>query len=53
VLSRIPAGARGSWARTLEPGQQVMAYVQMHNLKAFDAGGKLVRGVHHRVTAQV
>ena len=53
VLSRIPAGARGSWARTLEPGQPVLAHVQLHNLKAFDDGGKLVRGVHHHVTARV
>jgi iron(III) transport system ATP-binding protein len=53
VLSRIPAGARGSWARVLKPGQPVVAYIQMHNLKVFDDTGKLVRGIHQRVTARV
>jgi iron(III) transport system ATP-binding protein len=42
VLSRIPAAARGSWARSLQPGQPVLAYVAHHNLKTFDEDGKLI-----------
>jgi iron(III) transport system ATP-binding protein len=42
VLSRTPAGARGSWARTLEAGQPVRASVKRHDVKVFDEGGKLV-----------
>jgi iron(III) transport system ATP-binding protein len=53
VLSRIPAGARGSWARTLEPGQPVVAYVHLHHLKAFDDSGRLIPEIHHRETARV
>jgi iron(III) transport system ATP-binding protein len=53
VLSRIPAGARGSWARTLEPGQRVVAYVHLHHLKAFDDAGRLIPEIHHRETARV
>jgi hypothetical protein len=50
--SRIPAGARGSWARTLDAGQPVCAYAQTHSLKAFDDAGDLVR-IHHRAHAAV
>ena len=53
VLSRIPAGARGSWARTLEPGQPVVAYVHLHHLKAFDDSGRLIPEIHHRETARI
>jgi iron(III) transport system ATP-binding protein len=53
MLSRIPAGARGSWARTLEPGQPVVAYVHIHHLKAFDHSGRLIHGIDHRVAARV
>ena len=51
VLSRIPAGARGSWARTLDAGQRVVAHIQMHDLKVFDDSGQLIKGVHHRVAS--
>jgi len=51
VLGRIPAGARGSWARTLDAGQRVVAHIQMHDLKVFDDSGQLVKGVHHRVAS--
>ena len=37
-----PAGERGSWARTLEPGQPVRASIKRHDVKVFDDGGKLV-----------
>ena len=42
VTGRIPAGARGSWARTLESGQPVRAFVKRHDVKMFDEGGKLI-----------
>lgn len=42
VLSRTPAGERGSWARTLEPGQPVRASIKRHDVKVFDDGGKLI-----------
>jgi iron(III) transport system ATP-binding protein len=42
VQSRIPAGARGSWARTLEPGQPVVASIKQQTIKFFDDGGKLL-----------
>ena len=52
LFSRISAGARGSWARTLEPGQPVCVVVQSHSFKAFDESGTLVR-LHHRTPASV
>ncbi len=42
VQSRIPAGERGSWARTLEPGQPVVASINQQTIKFFDDGGKLL-----------
>jgi iron(III) transport system ATP-binding protein len=43
VLSRIPAGERGSWARTLEAGAPVVAVIDSDNMKVFDESDKLVR----------
>ena len=42
VQSRIQAGERGSWARTLEPGQPVVASIKQRTIKIFDDGGKLL-----------
>ena len=42
VQSRIPAGERGSWARTLEPGQAVVASIKQRSVKFFDDAGKLL-----------
>jgi len=47
IMSRIPAGARGSWARTLNAGQTVAASMPRHNVKAFDDTGKLVGALEH------
>ncbi len=47
IMSRIPAGARGSWARTLNAGQTVVASMPRHNVKAFDDTGKLVGALEH------
>ena len=43
LLSRITAGERGSWARTLEPGQPVLAAIDKREMKVFDESGKLIR----------
>jgi iron(III) transport system ATP-binding protein len=43
VLSRAPAGERGSWARTLEPGLGVLVSIDRRNMKLFDDSDKLVR----------
>ena len=42
VQSRIPAGERESWARTLAPGQPVLASIKRPAIKAFDDAGKLL-----------
>ena len=42
LQSRIPAGERGSWARTLEPGQAVVASIKQRSVKFFDDAGKLL-----------
>jgi iron(III) transport system ATP-binding protein len=41
LMSRVPAGPRGSWSRTLNAGQSVLAYMHRHNVKMFDEAGKL------------
>jgi iron(III) transport system ATP-binding protein len=51
VLSRIPAGERGSWARSLEQGQPVLAHVQPHDLAFYDESGAFVP--HTRSTVPV
>jgi iron(III) transport system ATP-binding protein len=43
VLSRIPAGERGSWARSLEPGQPVVALVRTRDAAFYDEAGALIR----------
>jgi iron(III) transport system ATP-binding protein len=42
LLSRIPAGERGSWARTLEGGQPVLAYIEPRDLAFYDESGGFV-----------
>jgi iron(III) transport system ATP-binding protein len=42
VLSRVPAGERGGWARTLEPEQPVQVALQVRNLAFYDAVGALI-----------
>ena len=49
VLSRIPAGERGGWARSLEPGQQVVASLRVGDLALYDESGTLVRSAGRRV----
>jgi iron(III) transport system ATP-binding protein len=49
VQCRIPAGERGSWARTLETGQQVMAYVNPRDPAFYDDAGTLVSSVGRAV----
>jgi iron(III) transport system ATP-binding protein len=39
LQSRMPAGARGSWARTLEPGQPVYAHFRTTHIAVFDPAG--------------
>ncbi len=43
VLSRVPAGERGSWARKLEPGQPAQVALQVQNLAFYDSGGRAHR----------
>jgi iron(III) transport system ATP-binding protein len=49
VQSRIAAGARGSWARTLEPGQRVLAHVNPRDPAFYDDAGALVSSVGRAV----
>jgi iron(III) transport system ATP-binding protein len=49
VQSRIPAGERGSWARTLEPGQRVLAHVNPRDPAFYDDAGVLVSSVGRAV----
>jgi iron(III) transport system ATP-binding protein len=43
--SRIPAGERGSWGRTLEAGQRVTAYINPRDVAFYDESGSLVSSV--------
>jgi iron(III) transport system ATP-binding protein len=43
--TRIPAGERGSWARTLDVGQSALAYVNPRDLAFYDEAGTLVSSV--------
>jgi iron(III) transport system ATP-binding protein len=45
VQSRIPAGERGSWGRTLDAGQRVTAYVTPRDVAFYDESGGLVSSV--------
>jgi iron(III) transport system ATP-binding protein len=49
VQSRIPAGERGGWARSLESGQQVAASLRVRDLAFYDEAGRLVSSAGHRV----
>jgi iron(III) transport system ATP-binding protein len=49
LQSRIQAGSRGSWSRTLESDQPAQAYVNPQELAFYDEGGKLVSSVGRRV----
>jgi iron(III) transport system ATP-binding protein len=42
VLARIPAGERGSWARTLNAGQPVLATLRPRDLAFYDESGALI-----------
>jgi iron(III) transport system ATP-binding protein len=39
LQSRMPAGERGSWARTLDAGQSVLGFFRMSGLTFFDDSG--------------
>jgi iron(III) transport system ATP-binding protein len=49
LQSRIPAGGRGTWSRTLEIDQPALAYVNSQELAFYDDGGKLVSAVGRAV----
>ena len=49
VQARVPAGDRGSWARTLEPGQHVLAYLNPRDPAFYDDAGALVSSVGRAV----
>jgi iron(III) transport system ATP-binding protein len=49
VLSRIPAGERGGWARSLAAGQQVVASLCVRDLALYDGSGALVSSAGRRV----
>ena len=42
VLSRIPAGERGGWARSLEPGQPVLASLKHGDVAFYDDGAMVI-----------
>jgi iron(III) transport system ATP-binding protein len=42
VLSRIPAGERGGWARSLQAGQPVIASLRTRELAFYDDAGTLI-----------
>jgi iron(III) transport system ATP-binding protein len=42
VLSRVPAGERGGWARRLEPGQPVQVALHVRNLAFYGPSGTLI-----------
>jgi hypothetical protein len=49
VQCRIPAGERGSWARTIQTGQPVLAYVNPRDPAFYDDAGTLVSSVGRAV----
>jgi iron(III) transport system ATP-binding protein len=51
VLSRVPAGDRGGWARTLEPGQPVQLALDVENLAFYDPAGALINANGRAVAA--
>jgi iron(III) transport system ATP-binding protein len=45
LKSRMPAGERGSWSRSLEAGQPILGLVRPSDIVLFDtAGGRIARG---------
>jgi iron(III) transport system ATP-binding protein len=50
VLSRIATGERGSWARSLNAGQSVVATLRPRELAFYDESGSLVRAAGRPVT---
>jgi iron(III) transport system ATP-binding protein len=49
VHSRIPAGERGGWARSLEAGQPVIAALRARELAFYDEAGALITSAGRRV----
>jgi iron(III) transport system ATP-binding protein len=49
VLSRVPAGGRGSWARGLESGRPVLATLRPRELAFYDQSGALIRATSRPV----
>jgi iron(III) transport system ATP-binding protein len=49
LSSRVPAGGRGSWARSLEPGQPVAATLRPRELAFYDQSGSLIRATSRPV----
>jgi iron(III) transport system ATP-binding protein len=49
VHSRIPAGERGGWARSLEGGQAVTASLRARELAFYDDSGALITSAGRRV----
>jgi len=45
LLTRVPAGQRDAWPRTMERGQNVVAIVNPRDLAFYDEGKQLVSGV--------
>jgi iron(III) transport system ATP-binding protein len=45
LLTRIPAGQRDAWPRTIQRGQNVVAILNPRDLAFYDEGAKLVSGV--------
>jgi iron(III) transport system ATP-binding protein len=45
LQTRIPAGERGSWARTLDVGQSALAFVNPREIAFYDEAGTLVSSV--------
>jgi iron(III) transport system ATP-binding protein len=51
LLSRIAAGERGSWARTLQPGQPVTAYLEPRDLAFYNSQGAFMQATSSRPVA--
>jgi iron(III) transport system ATP-binding protein len=47
LLARVPAGDRGSWARSLERGQPVVASLSTRHLAFYDASGVRIATAGH------
>ena len=49
LLTRVPAGQRDTWPRTMRRGQEVVAIVNPRDLAFYDEGEQLVSGVGRAV----